>query len=127
MHEISLAQSLANSAIKIAKENGAKKIKHIVVKIGTFAAISEESFRMGMNMILDDDPIADNVNLEIIYEDGILECKNCGYHGTIPHNEIPHDHSHEIHPTIKCPECHSLNTKIISGLDSYLDKIDIQK
>lgn len=122
MHEFSLAQSVQETVISIAKQRSAKEIKKVILKFGTFALIEEDQFRFCYDILKKESPLLEDAELEIIWISGELKCQECNFEGKI--DEIPQEHT-ELAPIFQCPTCHSYATDIISGTEATIDSIVI--
>ncbi len=122
MHEFSLAQSVQETVISIAKKQGAKEIKKVILKFGTFALIEEDQFRFCFDILQKESELLEQTELEIIWISGVLKCQQCSFEGKI--EDIPQKHT-ELAPVFRCPKCQSYATDIISGTEATIDSIVI--
>jgi len=120
MHEFSLAQSVFDTILSIAKEQEVKCIKRIILKFGMFALIQEDQFRFCFDLIKTEFQITSSSELDIIWVPGELQCSKCGFEGKI--KKVPQDHN-ELAPIFQCPSCNSYSTEIISGTETIIDSI----
>jgi hydrogenase nickel incorporation protein HypA/HybF len=113
MHELSLAVSIIETAIRAAKEHDAKKILEINVEIGDLTVVSEDRLRFTLE-ITSKDTIAENAKINIERKPGRIRCMKCGYEGENP----PTDDDplqHLLMSSLKCPKCGNTHTEIIGG------------
>lgn len=122
MHEFSLAQSVLETTMAIAREQKAERIKKIILKFGIFALVQEDQFRFCFDLIKADDNLTATSELEIIWTPGELQCETCAFKGKIENSSQEHS---ELSPIFQCPTCHSYSTKIISGTETIIDSIII--
>lgn len=122
MHEFSLAQSVQETVVTIAKERAAKEIKKVILKFGAFALIEEDQFRFCFDILKKESKLLENAELEIIWISGELRCQECNFEGRI--EDIPQKHT-ELAPIFQCPTCESFATDIISGTEANIDSIVI--
>ncbi|MHA1976069.1 MAG: hydrogenase maturation nickel metallochaperone HypA [Candidatus Hodarchaeales archaeon] len=122
MHEFSLAQSVQETVISIAKERAAKEIKKVILKFGAFALIEEEQFRFCFDILKKESSLLEAAELEIIWISGELRCQECNFEGKIEDTQQKHT---ELAPIFQCPTCKSYATDIISGTEATIDSIVI--
>ncbi|ADC65946.1 hydrogenase nickel insertion protein HypA [Ferroglobus placidus DSM 10642] len=77
MHEFSYAQALVENALRIAESKKAKKVKKVVVEIGSLLLINPEQLRFCYEVITKN-TILDGSELEIINSEALLICESCG-------------------------------------------------
>ncbi len=121
MHEFSLATTLLDTIWEIAKQNNITRIKKVVVKFGIFALVMEDQFKFSFDMIKEEEEITKDAELEIIWENGLIKCNNCGYEGEtkpLPGSE------YGLALLLKCPNCNSSDISIIKGTETYIDRIE---
>ena len=120
MHEFSLAQSVYDHILTIAKDHQVEKIKMVVLKFGLFALVQEDQFRFCFDLIKTESEITASSELKIIWIPGELKCLNCKFQGQI--KKQPQDHN-ELVPIFQCPDCKSFSTEIISGTETKIDSV----
>ncbi len=120
MHEFSLAQSVLETTMTIARERKVEKIIKIVLKFGMFALVQEDQFRFCFDLIKTDSDLTATSELEIIWIPGELQCESCAFEGKI--DNFPQEYT-ELAPIFRCPACKSYSTKIISGTETIIDSI----
>ncbi|MHA1972373.1 MAG: hydrogenase maturation nickel metallochaperone HypA/HybF [Candidatus Hodarchaeales archaeon] len=120
MHEFSLAQSVCETIITIAKKNGASTIKRVKLKFGSFALIQEDQFQFCFDIIKKESNITKNTTLEIEWVPGKLKCLSCNFVGEV--KDVPQEHN-ELAPIFQCPSCKKYTTEIISGSETVIDSI----
>lgn len=75
MHEISIASSIIDNVIELAKQNNAKKVKEIFIDVGKLAMIDKEQLKFGVE-ILANDTLCKGMNVEIKFLPVKIKCKN---------------------------------------------------
>ncbi len=123
MHEFSLAQSVQETVLSVAKERAAKEINKVILKFGAFALIEEDQFRFCFDILKKESILLKETELEIIWIPGKLRCQECSFRGNI--DDIPQKHT-ELAPIFQCPKCKSYVTDIISGTEATIDSIVIK-
>ncbi len=120
MHEFSLAQSVLETTMTVARERKVERIKKIILKFGIFALVQEDQFRFCFDLIKTDSDLTAASELEIIWTPGELQCESCAFKGKIKDSSQEHS---ELAPIFQCPTCKSYSTKIISGTETIIDSI----
>lgn len=112
MHELSIVQSLIELCEKNAKEQNAKEVEIVKIKIGRLSGVephllktSFEAFKKGT--------ICENSVLECKIQDVVVLCKECEFQGILEKN-------HFI-----CPICKSPNLSVIDGEDLMLMQLQM--
>ena len=77
MHELSIAQSLLESALAAAAEHRARRIAVVRVRIGGLRQIVEDSLRQAF-ALLAEGSIAERAGLEIDAVPTVWRCRICG-------------------------------------------------
>ncbi|MGA1861653.1 hydrogenase maturation nickel metallochaperone HypA [Deferribacter thermophilus] len=113
MHEASIAQNILDIAIDTAKQNDAKIIKKVFVKIGKLAAVDINSLLFAFDA-LKEGTIAENSTLEV--EEVLIkgECEECGFINNYDGYFF------------SCKNCNSLNVKIIEGEELNITEIEVE-
>lgn len=122
VHELSLADSIINTAIDVAIQHQATQIKKITVDIGSFALVIKEQLHFCLN-ILADKTMAAQATFELLEQLGELKCEECGFSGKIDaskQNEVSFGMN-----LFSCPKCHSLSTTILSGREVIVRSVDL--
>lgn len=120
VHELSLADSIINTAIDVATQHQATEIKKVTVEIGSFALVVKEQLEFCLN-ILTDKTIAAQAAFELLEQPGELECQECGFRGKIKEQS---DSSFGMN-LFSCPNCNSLSTTILSGREVIVRSVDL--
>jgi len=113
MHELPVAESLLEIALKYAQKAEAIQISHIHIVIGQLASIVDDSVQFYWD-IISKDTIAECAVLHFKRIPSQFLCQNC---------------SQKYHPNnndFSCPACSSTNIKIIAGREFYLESIEIE-
>jgi len=113
MHEYSIVQALLNQCESIAKENEAKKVIKVVIKIGVMSGVEIHLLKTAFDTFKEGS-ICDGAELIINHQKIKLHCNECGAEYEI--DEINY----------KCIECESLNVKVIDGEDMYLMSLEME-
>ncbi len=104
MHETSLAMGLLDSLNQMAEKEKAKKVLKVRVKIGKLSGIVVDSFVFAFNALKEQFPKLAGAEL-IVEETPILyRCNECGKEFEVETVFFP-----------ECPQCGSINLKLLSG------------
>ncbi len=122
MHEFSLAQTMLQTAIEVATENKAEKITQINLKFGRFALVMEDQFRFCIDILKDEQELTKNMEVKIDWEDGIINCHKCMYNGSA---DTSNEEELGFISSLKCPKCQSFDTRIIKGMETYIENISV--
>jgi hydrogenase nickel incorporation protein HypA/HybF len=114
MHELSVAQSILDTALARAAAVGATRIESIRLTVGALTAFIDESVRFYWDSITEG-TAAEGSTIDFTHIEGRLRCLCCDTEYT----------THE--PDTACPVCGSLWTLALAGNECYLDSIDVQE
>jgi len=113
MHEYSIVQALMNQVEDIAKQNDAKEVKEIVVKIGVMSGVEVELFKIAFDTFKEASSFTKNSNLIINHQKIKVKCLECEKENELDKNEY------------LCPDCKSSKLDIIDGEDLYLMSLEM--
>lgn len=113
MHELSIVEAIVDTAIPIAKENNAKKILKIYLKVGELSGIVESCVKEYFKEV-SKGTIAQDGEIIVEVEPVKIKCLDCGYTGN------------SVKPHGICPKCHKENINVISGNDYYIDHLEVE-
>jgi len=125
MHELSLAVSIIETVLNVAKENNVKKILEINLEIGDLTAVNEDRLRFTLE-IASKDTIAENAKINIKKKPGQIVCMKCGYKGVLRPLE-DNTPFMQLLTALKCPKCGSTLTEIIGGRELGVTNIVASK
>ncbi|MHA2170221.1 MAG: hydrogenase maturation nickel metallochaperone HypA/HybF [Candidatus Kariarchaeaceae archaeon] len=123
MHELSLAQSLLQTAIEVANDNNALAITTINLKFGKFALVMEDQFRFCLNLLKEEHEISKEMIVNIEWEDGIIRCVECEYNG-VP--DMSKEELDGMISSLRCPNCESFDTRVVKGMETYIENISVK-
>ncbi len=112
MHEFSIVQSLLGLIEENAKQNNAKSVSKVIVKIGKMSGVEPHLLKIAFDTFKEK-TICENAELEMIIQDVIAKCENCGEEFTVEDYKFV------------CPKCEGFDLKILDGEDMYLMSIEI--
>ncbi len=113
MHEFSVVQSLMGLIEENARRNNAKSVLKVVVKIGKMSGIEPHLLKIAFDTFKEK-TICENAELEMIIQDIVARCEDCGFEFTVENN-------HFI-----CPKCKGFNLDILDGEDMYLLSLELE-
>ncbi len=113
MHEASIAQNLLEIALEKAQEHQASKITLVRIRVGELAGVNQEALRFAWEN-LRDQTIAKEASLEVISSPLLAKCQNCKKVSEIK-GEV-----------FKCGKCGSSEIEIVSGLELYIQDLEIE-
>jgi hydrogenase nickel incorporation protein HypA/HybF len=114
MHELSITESLLNTATEYAQKNKAKKVIALNLVIGDLSGIFDESIQFYWEMI-SEKSICEKSILNFDKRKAIMKCLAC-------ENEFPLNGE-----LVPCPKCASMNLKVVTGNEFLLESIEIEK
>lgn len=114
MHEYGIAQSLIESCEKHARENSAKKVTKVVVKIGILSGVEPhllreayEMFRLGT--------VCGDAELVLNLQKVKVHCNVCGHEAELEKNEFV------------CPKCGSFDINVLDGDEMFLMSLELEQ
>jgi hydrogenase nickel incorporation protein HypA/HybF len=114
MHELAITESILNIALRHAGQVEAQRVTDLNLVIGRLSSIVDESVQFYWD-IMTEGTLCEGSKLHFERIPAKMQCLNCN-------NEYALDG--ELTP---CPECSSMQVKVISGDQFYLDSIEIEK
>ena len=118
-----MTNQILESVLGEAKKHEAKKVTEVNLIIGKLTFLGIEQVRFAYR-ILTEDTIMKESKLIIKEKDGMIECPNCGYKGTL---EFKDDLIYHVPtPILKCPECGEA-AKIVEGKECTIESIKMVK
>ncbi len=114
MHEL----SIANNIVTIVEEEYKKldcngMVQKVYFNTGRMNAIIPDSLKFGFNTIKQNKVFLKEAELIIIESPIILKCKKCNIEKEIDE------------PFFICEKCGSTNIEVISGMEMYIDSIEV--
>lgn len=116
MHEYSIVQSLLDIIEDNAKKHNAKKIKKVVVKIGVLSGVEPHLLKIAFETFKESS-ICKDAEFEMIIDPIRAECNECKKISEFKSNLL----------IFECPECKSVDLKVLSGEDMYLMSLEMEQ
>ncbi len=113
MHEYSIVQSLLESCEEHARQNDAKEVTKVVVKIGVLSGVEPDLLQTAFDTFKEQ-TVCHNAQFIINHQKIVIECFDCGTISTLEKHEF------------SCPNCQSVNIKVIDGEDMYLMSLELE-
>jgi len=114
MHELSVTESLLNTACEYAEKQDATKITILNIKIGKLSGIVDDSIQFYWD-IISENSLCEGSVLNFMRISAKFECNAC-------HTQFEIDA--ELMP---CPNCNSMDLATIQGDEFMLESIEIEK
>jgi len=113
MHELPITENILEIVIKHANNAGAQKVNSINIVIGKLASVVDDSVQFYWDIIAKG-TIAEEANLKFIRIPIKFLCQDCKNEFSPTDNEF------------SCSECKSINLKLLSGREFYIESIEIE-
>ena len=115
MHEVAIAMGMVDELLRIGRENNAKRITAVSLKIGKMSGIVTDSLKFAFDAVKLEHPELLTAEVMINEVPLIYECNDCD-------NSFDTDSFH--FPA--CPECGSYNLKLISGEEQDIENVELE-
>ena len=109
MHELSLAEAIAATAVKHA---GDRTVSRVAVRIGHFRQVVPDALSFSWTMLTDGSQL-DGCALEIEQVPAVVECRACGAESTLDL------------PILMCMTCRSDDVTLVSGEEFQVVSLDL--
>ncbi len=113
MHEYSIVQALLTQCEEIAQENEAESVTRIVVKIGRLSGVEPHLLEIAFNTFKEK-TVCEGAEFVMNVQPLVIECRHCG--AVTELKEIYY----------KCPECDSLEVRVIDGEEMFLMSLEME-
>jgi len=113
MHELSVAQSILDSALRHAEERGFQRILSVHLKIGRLSGIEVESLRFCFE-VLSAETMARSADLTVDLLPIRGKCRQCGREFNLEEVDFV------------CPGCHNRDIEVVSGTEMLMDKMEVE-
>ncbi len=124
MHEFSIAQSIVETVIKVARDNGASQILGVNLEVGEVALVNVD--QLGWHIqLLTQGTLADGMQLQWTRIPAGIRCQGCGYEGGLRYEKEDPSWHFSV-PSFECPQCESPNTVITHGRELRVKDINVR-
>jgi hydrogenase nickel incorporation protein HypA/HybF len=114
MHEMSLAESVREIAIDVARQHGANRVRSIEIVIGRLASVEMSALRFGLDVVLRGG-VTDGATLQFTEVAGQAWCWDCA--ATV-----------EIASSVaECPRCGSTRLQVTGGCDLRVGAVELDE
>jgi len=103
VHEYTIASSIVDSVLDLAKQQNSRKVVEVRMKIGKLKVISVDQLKFSYE-ILSKGTALEGSQLNVLETDGSVKCPNCGYASRM---EMDDASFHFGIPSMLCPTCGS--------------------
>lgn len=114
MHELAVTESILEIANRHATAAGATKITDIYITLGRLSSIVDDSVQFYWD-IISKSTLSEGARLHFKRVPARMHCNDCAQDFEMKDELAP------------CPHCGSINLKLISGDEFWLDSIEIEK
>jgi hydrogenase nickel incorporation protein HypA/HybF len=111
MHELGIAQSIINTVVKVAEQNGRERIEKVRIQVGEFRAVIQEQLVFSFGFA-GEGTIAESAALEIEVIPIVAVCQSCKKEFRVK----------KFH--FQCPACEGTSVRVIKGQE--LKIIDVE-
>jgi hydrogenase nickel incorporation protein HypA/HybF len=111
MHETSLAEKIVETALEVARENGAKRVSRLNLLLGELAGVEVETLAFAFQVACND-TAAEGCHLEVERVSGRFKCWTCA-------NERAGD-LYDL-----CPSCGNPGGDILAGREFRIISVDV--
>jgi len=128
MHELSLAQSLLDQLLDLAREHGASRITRVAVTIGPFSGVVRDSFAFGFDTLKGALEVTRDAVLDLETPDPLYLCLDCNRVSVIPFAASewsPDPLAGGFYPK-KCPWCCLTRLSPKGGTELTLNQVEME-
>ncbi len=111
MHEASLVLAMCEEIVRLAKQEGAKGVSSITVRIGELSGVEKEAFRFAFEVYQKGDPLFEKAELRIETVPAKSRCRHC-WKETLSS------------PFGPCPFCGQWGLELVSGEELDLVRVE---
>jgi hydrogenase nickel incorporation protein HypA/HybF len=116
MHELSITEHILNLVLKHAKENRAKKVVSVHLRIGEMTDLQDEWIQRYFDH-LSKKTLAEGAVLKIERSPVVFGCKDCEKDFEVQKDDLRED--------ISCPDCKGKNFIFVSGREFLVKSIEV--
>ncbi len=113
MHEYSIVQALMEQVEALVEENNAKQVLKVIVKIGVMSGVEPYLLEIAFNTFKENS-VCDGAEFVMNIQPLTILCRQCHIQSELE----------KIHYC--CPECSSLDVKVVDGEDMFLMSLEMQ-
>jgi hydrogenase nickel incorporation protein HypA/HybF len=113
VHELSIAENIAEIAIDHLRKDGGSVVKVIELEIGTLSGIEIDALNFAMKVVMRNSPLQ-NAEVRLIIVQGISRCNACGREFDMVDFYTP------------CPDCGSFDNRLLQGGEMRVKSLLVQ-
>lgn len=113
MHEYSIVQSLLESCEEHVRQNDAKEVTKVLVKIGVLSGVEPALLQTAFDTFKEH-TICHNAKFIINHQKVVIDCLDCNTTSTLEKNDF------------SCPNCESINIQVTDGEEMYLMSLEME-
>jgi hydrogenase nickel incorporation protein HypA/HybF len=113
VHEYSIVQSLIDLIEENAKNNDAKKVTKVEVKVGVLSGVEIELLETAFNTFKEG-TICEDSEFIVYKQEVVVKCKECGEESSLQNEEY------------SCPHCGSQHLEVLDGEEMYLMSLELE-
>lgn len=128
MHEFSLAQSLMEQLLDLAREHQARRILRVELTLGPFCGVVAESFAFGFDLLKASQKESQEAVLELVRPDPEYLCLDCRVTSILPFPG-PMERLESVSPGLslkQCPQCGSHRLSPQGGAELILNHVEME-
>ena len=115
MHEVAIAMGMVDELLKIGRENNAKRITAVSLRIGKMSGIVTDSLKFAFDAVKLEHPELLTAEITSNEVPLIYECNDCDISFSTDDYRFP-----------ECPECKSYNLKLVSGEEQDIENVELE-
>jgi hydrogenase nickel incorporation protein HypA/HybF len=115
VHEVSIAMGMVDELLRIGRENNAKRITAVSLKIGKVSGIVTDSLKFAFDAVKLEHPELMTAEITINEVPLIYECNDCDKSFEADDFHFP-----------ACTECGSYNLTLISGEEQHIQNVELE-
>ncbi len=123
MHEFSVAQSIVDTILQVAKANEATQVLEVNLEVGEISLVNMDQLNWYIDM-LTEKTIAKGMKVKVMEMSTTILCTACGYEGGVNYEEKSQHGGHLKVPVFECVECGSPETKVQEGRELRIKDIN---
>lgn len=113
MHELGVVFKVAESVVRVAQENGAKRVHSVTLEIGEVSTVIPEYLQDVWKWNCKRTPMLEGCELIVLEIHALTHCDGCGEnYDTVPQGKI-------------CPYCGSKDTWLLQGNEFNIKEITV--
>ncbi len=112
MHEMTIAQSLLDHVLSLARQHGAKRIRRIEVELGVMRLVVMDALREAF-AVISEDTAAEGAELKMAETGLRAACNLCGQ-----------EYSAKVED-FRCPACRQADVRILAGNDIIIKSVTL--